>query len=77
MPDSGPYRIQLGAFAVKSNADALWNRVRGRAEIAGHPRADLGTTVTRLLATGYSQAGVQRACAALKAGGFACLVINP
>ncbi len=76
-PDSGPYRIQLGAFGVKSNADALWSRVRGRAEISGHPRADLGGSVTRLLATGYSQAGAQRACAALKAGGFACLVINP
>lgn len=75
--DSGPYRIQLGAFGIKANADALWSRVRGRAEIAGHPRADLGNPVTRLLANGYSQAGAQRACAALKAGGFACLVINP
>lgn len=77
MPDSGPYRIQLGAFGLKSNADALWNRVRGRAEIAGHARADVGSPVTRLQATGYSQAGAQRACAALKSGGFTCLVINP
>jgi hypothetical protein len=75
--DTGPYRIQLGAFGQKANADALWNRVRGRAEIAGHPRADLGSPVARLLATGFSEAGAQRACAALKAGGFVCLVINP
>ena len=76
-PDKGPYRIQLGAFGQKANADALWNRVRGRAEIAGHQRADLGSPVARLLATGFSEAGAQRACAALKAGGFVCLVINP
>ena len=75
--DSGPYRIQLGAFGLKSNADALWARVRGRPEIAGHARADQGSPVSRLLATGYSQAGAQRACAALKTGGFACLVVNP
>ncbi len=75
--DTGLYRIQLGAFGQKANADALWNRVRGRAEIAGHPRADLGSPVTRLLATGFSEAGAQRACAALRAGGFVCLVINP
>ncbi|MFM9937375.1 MAG: SPOR domain-containing protein [Novosphingobium sp.] len=76
-PDAGPWRIQLGAFGQKANADALWNRVRTRAEIAGHGRADLGSPVARLLATGYSESGAQRACAALKAGGFACLVINP
>jgi hypothetical protein len=61
---------------MKSNADAMWARVRGRPEIAGHARADVGSPVARLLATGYSQAGAQRACAALKAGGFACLVTS-
>jgi hypothetical protein len=74
--DSGPWRVQLGAFGMKSNADAMWARVRGRPEIAGHARADVGSPVARLLATGYSQAGAQRACAALKAGGFACLVTS-
>lgn len=74
---SGAYRIQLGAFGVKANADALWARVRGRPEIAGHARQDVSGTVTRLLATGYSQDGAERACAALKSGGFACLVVAP
>ena len=74
--DSGPWRVQLGAFGMKSNADAMWARVRGRPEIAGHARADVGSPVARLLATGYSQAGAQRACAALKAGGFTCLVTS-
>ena len=75
--NSGAYRIQLGAFGVKANADALWARVRTRSEIAGHARQDLPGTVTRLLATGYSQDGASRACAALKAGGLACLVVAP
>ncbi len=74
---NGAYRIQLGAFGVKANADALWARVRGRPEIAGHARQDLPGSATRLLATGYSQDGAARACAALKAGGFACLVVAP
>lgn len=73
----GSYRIQLGAFGVKANADALWARVRSRPEIAGHARQDAPGTVTRLLATGYSESGAQRACAALKAGGLACLVVAP
>lgn len=73
----GAYRIQLGAFGVKANADALWARVRSRPEIAGHARQDVPGTVTRLLATGYSQDGAERACAALKAGGLACLVVAP
>ena len=73
----GAYRIQLGAFGVKANADALWNRVRGRPELSGHPRQDLPGAATRLLATGFSQAGAERACAALKAGGLACLIVAP
>lgn len=73
----GSYRIQLGAFGMKANADALWARVRSRPEIAGHARQDIPGTVTRLLATGYSQDGANRACAALKAGGLACLVVAP
>ncbi|KUR72749.1 hypothetical protein AQZ52_05855 [Novosphingobium fuchskuhlense] len=76
-PASGSYRIQLGAFGVKANADALWARVRGRPELAGHARQDIPGTVTRLLATGYSQSDAARACAALKAGGLACLVVAP
>jgi cell division septation protein DedD len=76
-PATGAYRIQLGAFGVKANAEALWARVRSRPEIAGHARQDIPGTVTRLLATGYSQGSAERACAALKAGGLACLVVAP
>ncbi len=73
----GAYRIQLGAFGVKANADALWARVRTRPEIAGHARQDVPGAVTRLLATGYSQEGANHACTALKAAGLVCLVVAP
>lgn len=75
----GNWRIQLGAFGVKSNADGLWAKVRNRPEIAGHSRIDLPTgSVTRLLAGGYaSQADANKACAALKSGGFSCLPVQP
>ena len=75
----GNWRVQLGAFGVKANADALWSKVRGRPELAGRTRIDLPSgSVTRLLAGGYaSQSEADRACAALKAGGLACLVVKP
>ncbi len=75
----GNWRVQLGAFGVKSNADGLWAKVRNRPEIAGHNRIDLPSgSVTRVLAGGYaSQADANKACSALKSGGFTCLVIQP
>lgn len=75
----GNWRVQLGAFGVKTNADALWARVRGRPELAGHGRIDLASgSVTRLLAGGFGgQAEADKACAALKSGGFTCLVVKP
>lgn len=72
----GTWRVQLGAFGQKSNADALWAKVRNRAEIAGHPRMDVGTGVARLMAGGYSEAEANRACAGLKAAGLTCLVTS-
>ncbi|HQS96576.1 SPOR domain-containing protein [Novosphingobium sp. 17-62-19] len=75
----GNWRVQLGAFGVKSNADGLWNKVKGRPELNGSSRIDLPSgSVTRLLAGGYSsQADADKACAALKSGGFTCLVVKP
>lgn len=78
MRDSGgDWRLQLGAFGQKANADALWGKVHGRPEIAGHARIDAGTGIVRLMAGGYSQEGAKAACAALKAAGLTCLVVNP
>jgi len=72
----GSWRVQLGAFGQKANADALWAKVRNRPEIAGHPRMDVGSGVARLLAGGYSEAEANRACAGLKAAGLTCLVTS-
>ena len=76
---TGNWRIQLGAFSQRGNADALWSRVKARPGVAGHPRIDIPSGgVTRLLAGGYAgQADAERACDGLKAGGIACLVIKP
>jgi cell division protein FtsN len=75
----GNWRVQLGAFGVKANADGLWSKVKGRPELAGHGRIDLPSgAVTRLLAGGFAgQAEADKACGALKAGGFTCLVVKP
>jgi uncharacterized protein len=74
---AGNWRIQLGAFGQKANADALWAKVRSRPELAGHARIDAGSSVIRLQAGGFTQSAAERACSALKAGGFACLTVAP
>ena len=75
---SGNWRVQLGAFGQKSNADALWAKLHTRAELAGHPRIDAGSGVTRLQAGGFAgEADASRACAGLKAAGQTCLVVKP
>ena len=75
---TGEWRIQLGAFGQLSNADALWNRVRSRPELAGHPRLNVKAgAVTKLQAGGFaSQAAAQAACSKLKAAGFECVAIS-
>ncbi|KQM19076.1 sporulation protein [Novosphingobium sp. Leaf2] len=72
---SGPWRVQLGAFGVPGNAEALWARIKGRSELSGRTRvlAPAGK-LTKLQATGFaSSADAQSACARLRAGGFTCL----
>jgi hypothetical protein len=53
----------------------LWARLRGRPELAGHPRAlTPAGKLTKLQATGFaSKADADAACARLAAGGFACV----
>ena len=74
---SGKWRIQLGAFGQMSNADALWSRVKGRPEVAGHPRLNVKAgAVTKLQAGGFgSQAEAQAACGRLRSAGFECVAV--
>jgi cell division septation protein DedD len=77
-PAVGSWRVQLGAFGVAGNADALWAKVRGRPELSGHPKAlaPAGKLV-KLQATGFaSKADADAACARLSAGGFGCLPVR-
>lgn len=75
---SGPWRLQLGAFSVAGNADALWARLKTRPELAGHPRQTASAGgLTKLFAGGFaSREAAQAACARLGAAGLACLVVR-
>jgi len=72
----GTWRVQLGAFGVAANADRLWNQLSGNPALAGTRKTLVPSgNVTRLLATGFaSEADANRACAALKRQGQACIL---
>lgn len=74
----GPWRVQLGAFGVRANADKLWDRIKSRPELAGHAKLAIPAgKVVKLQAGGFaSQESAQAACNRLKAGGFDCLAVN-
>jgi cell division septation protein DedD len=74
----GSWRIQLGAFGVTANADALWNKVRSRPELAGRTKHLVpGGSVTRLQAGGFaSEAAARSACTRLSAAGFGCIAVG-
>ncbi len=73
---TGPWRVQLGAFGVKSNATRLWSRLSGRPELAGKSRYLVPAgRVTKLQAGGFaSRAQANQACSALKRAGQDCIV---
>ncbi|KPL69572.1 hypothetical protein SZ64_16630 [Erythrobacter sp. SG61-1L] len=75
-PASGPWKLQLGAFGVKGNAEKLWAQLSSRPELSGKQRILVPSgKVTKLLAGGFaSRADADRACAKLKAAGQECLV---
>lgn len=77
-PASGPWRVQLGAFGVPGNADALWNRVKGRPELSGHAKVlEPAGRLTKLQAGGFaSREDAQAACSRLTAAGFACIPVK-
>ena len=73
---TGPWKVQLGAFGVKSNADKLWARLASNPALAGKEKLMIPSgKVTRLLAGGYaSQGAAQTACSSLKRAGQDCIV---
>jgi len=72
---SGSWRVQLGAFGVKGNAEKLWAKVSGRRELAGRQRQMVPTgSLTKLYAAGFrSEDEAEAACRALKGAGFDCI----
>ncbi len=75
-PASGPWKVQLGAFAVDGNAQKLWQKLASRSELQGRQRLLVPSgRVTTLLAGGYaSRSDASDACASLKRTGQDCLV---
>ena len=72
----GPWKVQLGAFSVKSNAERLWSRLASRSELSGASKVLVPAgRLTKLQAGGFSSRNAaQRACNGLKRNGQACLV---
>ncbi len=75
---SGPWRIQLGAFGVKGNAERLWNKLSSRAELAGKRQIlSPAGRLTKLQAGGWAKrADAQAVCTRLKSQGQACIVVG-
>ncbi len=77
---SGP-TVQLGAYASTIKAETAWGMLSGRfPEVAALNKSVMsatvnGKTIHRLRAVG-SAAEIKAACAALKAAGESCLVVN-
>lgn len=75
---TGPWRVQLGSFAERGNADALWTRLKNRPELGGRSRINTSFgKITRLQAAGFAtQSAAQSACNRLKSAGFDCIAIS-
>jgi cell division protein FtsN len=73
---AGPWRVQLGAFSVRRNAEQLWQRLSKRSELAGAERLMVSAgSVTKLQAGGYpTRSAADAACRTLKQSGHDCLV---
>jgi hypothetical protein len=70
----GGWKVQLGAFRDRGNAEALWAKVRGKLGGAS-PAYVASGGITRLQATGLaSKAAAQSAC---RASGVPCVVVAP
>ena len=75
-PASGAWRIQLGAFGVAGNAQALWARLKGNAALDGRQAFFVPAgKLTKLQAGPFaSRAEAQAACA--KVGAAGCIPVG-
>jgi cell division septation protein DedD len=73
-PASGNWRIQLGAFSQRGNAEALYKKLSGKSALAGRsPYFVSAGSVTRLQVGPFeSKSAAQAACNAL---GVACFPV--
>jgi hypothetical protein len=73
---NGPWKVQLGAFGVASNADRLWGRVGSHPALSGAKQLKVPAgRLTRLQAGGFaSRSAANAACGQLKRSGHSCLV---
>jgi cell division septation protein DedD len=72
----GVWKVQLGAFSVRGNAERLWAALQNRPELAGrNPLLVPSGRLTKLQVGGFATRGeAQSACASLERSGQACLV---
>lgn len=75
---SGSWRLQLGAFGVRANAERLWSQIGGKGPLAGKTRMiQSAGSLTKLFAAGFaSSADAASACERLKSTGQSCLVVR-
>jgi len=74
---SGPWRIQLGAFAKRASAEALFNKLSGSGPLAGRQSYFIPVgAITRLQVGPFdSRAAAAAACAALAKQGQPCFPV--
>lgn len=75
---TGPWRVQLGAFGEKANADRLWSRLRNHRALAARKRFDVAAgPILRLQAGPFASEGEARqACSALAGVHGQCMVLR-
>lgn len=75
----GNWRVQLGAFGVRGNADKLWSKLAGNPALSGTSKVIVPAgRVVRLQAAGFASRGeAAAACTTLKRQGQACMVAKP
>ena len=74
LPATGGWRIQLGAFSQRGNAEALYRKVSGNGALAGRkPFYVAAGSVTRLQVGSFESKGAAES--ACKAVGVACFPV--